>query len=91
MEVVLTRHAREMAARRQIDEALIRRVAQQPDQRLPGVEGAVVLQSRFADPHTGKTMLVRLVAEQAPGKIRILTVYKTSRVEKYWKREGAKP
>lgn len=48
-------------------------------------------QSRYQDPHAGKTMLLGLVAEETPGRIRILTVYKTSRVEKYWKPEGAKP
>ena len=91
MEVVLTRHAREMAARRQIDEILIRKVARHPEQRVRGVEGAVVLQSRFVDEQAGKTMLLRLVAEESPGRVRILTVYKTSRVEKYWKLQGGKP
>jgi hypothetical protein len=66
MEIVLTRHAREMGARRQIAETLIRKVARQPEQRVEGAEGAVVLQSRFADAQTGKSMLLRLVAEESP-------------------------
>ncbi|MGH9779162.1 MAG: DUF4258 domain-containing protein [Candidatus Acidiferrales bacterium] len=91
MEVVLTRHAREMAGRRQIDETLIREVARQPEQRVEGAEGAVVLQSRFTDAQTGKGMLLRLVAEERQGRVRILTVYKTSRIEKYWRRQGGRP
>jgi len=90
VSVVLTRHARDAAARRHIDEAIIRQVAAQPGQCLPGPAGCVVLQGKFFDSARGKTMLLRIIARETPEEIRVLTVYKTSRIDKYWKAEGEK-
>lgn len=88
VRLVLTQHAREAAARRHIDEDLIRRVAERPRQRLPRPAGGLVLQEKFFDAKLGKTMLLRIIAHETPEELRILTVYKTSRIEKYWKPEG---
>jgi hypothetical protein len=82
MDFVLTDHAEEEARRRQIPPEWIESTMAQPEQVVPGLNGRKVFQSRIvAD---GKTYLVRLVVEDWHQPPIIVTVYRTSKVEKYW-------
>ena len=60
-----------------------------PHQRVEGHSGRWIYQSRIQDLNeTGETLL-RVVVEEAEGKILILTIYSTSQVDRYW--QGATP
>lgn len=82
MAIVLTSHARRQARRRGIDEMTVRSVAESPEQVLARPGGREVRQSRvrFAEGE----YLVRLVMERSAGVDLVITVYRTSKLDKYW-------
>jgi hypothetical protein len=82
MDFVLTDHAEEEARRRQIPPGWIESTMVRPEQVVPGLNGRKVFQSRIIS--DGKTYLVRLVVEDWRQPPVIVTVYRTSKVEKYW-------
>ena len=82
MDFVLTDHAKEESQRRQIPLKWIESTMAQPEQVISGTNRRKVFQSRIvAD---GKTYLVRLVVEDWHRPPVIVTVYRTSKIEKYW-------
>jgi uncharacterized phage-associated protein len=82
MDFVLTEHARVEAQRRQIPLAWIESTMAQPEQVMSSVNQRKVFQSRVvAD---GKQYLVRLVVEDWRQPPVVVTVYRTSKIEKYW-------
>ena len=83
MEYVLTAHAIEEMARRQIDPAWVERVMTGPEQRLPGAGNRVILQTRIET--AGKVFLVRCVVEDWRDPPIVVTVYRTTRIAKYWR------
>ena len=83
MQFVLSEHARQELQRRQIPESAVSDIVQNPEQIIPERHGRVVYQSKAR--FDGKLYLVRVIAE--PGSVlRIVTVYRTTRIEKYWRR-----
>ncbi|MFA6108891.1 MAG: hypothetical protein WDA75_08980 [Candidatus Latescibacterota bacterium] len=70
-------------ARRGLPEDLVRAVAEQPEQRVPGHGGLVCCQSRVS--WEGRTYLVRIVLDVRTEPPRVVTVYRTSKVTKYWR------
>jgi len=83
MEYVLTTHAREEMVRRQIDPVWVERVMKAPEQRLPGAGNRAILQSRIDT--EGKTFLVRCVVEDWRSPQIVVTVYRTTKIAKYWR------
>jgi hypothetical protein len=82
MSFALTEHAKAEAARRQISPQWIAAVMSNPEQVILSANRRKVFQSRcVAD---GKTYLVRLVVEDWHQPPVIVTVYRTSKIEKYW-------
>lgn len=82
MNFVLSDHARQEAIRRQIPIEWIESTMAMPEQVTEGANQRKVFQSRIvAD---GKTYLVRLVVEDWHQPPVIVTVYRTSKIEKYW-------
>lgn len=81
----LSRHAEWEAARRQLPLALIEGVLSSPGQRVADDAGTGnwVYQSqlRFED---GKIYLLRVVVAEEHIPPVVVTVYKTSKIEKYW-------
>ena len=82
MDFVLTDHARKEAQRRQIPLEWIESILRQPEQVAPGTGRRKVLQSRVIA--EGKTYLVRLIVEDWQNPPVVVTVYRTSKIEKYW-------
>ncbi len=83
MNFVLTDHARSEAQRRQIPLEWIESTMMQPEQVSSGTNNRKVYQSRIvAD---GKTYLVRLIVEDGHQPPVVVTVYRTSKLEKYWR------
>lgn len=82
-EIIWTRHAevrqREWEKKLGITKTEIESVLQNPDQVLPGDLNVQVAQSKT------RGGLLRVLFFQAQGGRKIITVYWTSKVEKYWK------
>lgn len=84
LEVVIKSHASFEAERRNIQEEFIRDVVKNPQQKLPSKKGRVIVQNRYYDKLENKDMLIRVVGIETSKKFEVITVYKTSRINKYW-------
>ncbi|MGI8566368.1 MAG: DUF4258 domain-containing protein [Pyrinomonadaceae bacterium] len=84
MNYELSQHAQDEALRRQIPRALIDAVMQSPQQIVDAYEGKSAYQSQL-DFGAGKIYLLRLIVDDAVEPARIVTVYRTSRIAKYWR------
>jgi hypothetical protein len=73
--------------RREIPEEAVRRVALSPEQGVSSRRGREIRPSRMDDPARGRTMLLRVVAEEREESLPVVTAYATSKVEKYWQHE----
>ena len=84
-EYDITDHARTEMERRNISEAEIAQVLLSPQQMVTVREGRVVYQSRqqFGDPP--RTMLLRIFVDVDRRPAAVVTSYRTSRVENYWR------
>jgi hypothetical protein len=82
MNIRFTEHAVEECERRGIPIAIVQTVTESPQQIVPNIEGRQAYQSQivFGD----KTYLVRVIVEQADEELVVVTVYRTSKIEKYW-------
>jgi hypothetical protein len=80
----LTEHARAEALRRGISEELVLQVARTPEQRIAARSGREIRQSRVLDAASGKLQLVRVVVEVSAGEESIVTVYRSTKIGKYW-------
>jgi hypothetical protein len=69
--------------RRQIPLAVLHEVLDHPEQVLPVREGKRAYQSRV-EFGCGTIMLVRAVVDDRVNPALVVTVYRTSRVDKYW-------
>ena len=87
-EVIISDHARFEMERRQIEASMAQEVALEPQQVIEVGKGRRVHQSRYHDPVEAKEMLLRLVIEPGEKGLRVVTAYKTSRIDKYWRREA---
>jgi hypothetical protein len=85
MTAVLTRHARLEMVRRGIAEDVVMEILAKPEQVVPEREGLVAYQSRMATEDKG-VMLVRVIVEDRLTPRRVITVYRTSKIDKYWRR-----
>ena len=82
--IALSKHAREQAARRGLSEEIVLAVARAPEQRLVVRPGRELRHSRVAMSTGGTLYLVRVVADAGPTDEMVVTVYRTSKIEKYW-------
>lgn len=87
-DFVITPHARAEAQRRQLKEEIIRQVLSQPEQRLQVRTGREVFQSRIQMGAAGHLYLVRVFVDVDRWPPEVVTVYRTSRVDKYWRTEA---
>ena len=84
MEVVIKGHAGFEAERRDISEKLIKFVVKNPQQKLPSKKGRVIVQNKYYDEVEKKEMLIRIIGLETSEKFNVVTVYKTSKISKYW-------
>lgn len=81
----LTDHAREEMARRQISEQDVNEVVRAPEQRDSIREGREVFQARRESGEPLKTYLLRVFVDTDCDPPVVVTVYRTSKVAKYWR------
>ncbi len=85
MKIIITKHADFEAERRGIKEELIKAVVENPQQKASSKKGRVIVQSKYYDEEINKEMLLRVVGIETQDKFEVVTVYKTSKISKYWK------
>jgi hypothetical protein len=82
---VLTPHASTELRRRGLDEAIVRQVLAAPQQRRIARDGRDVLRSRLEI--GGKQYLIRVFVDVDRSPAEVVTVYRTSKIAKYWSGE----
>jgi hypothetical protein len=80
---LVTSHAAFEMRRRGIEEGAVRRILAAPEQRHTVRAGRDVLQSRIA--FAGKMYLLRVFVDIDRDPAEVVTVYRTSRIAKYWR------
>jgi hypothetical protein len=85
-DYTISPHAEFEMHRRGLDEATIRRILERPEQRETVRPGREVLQSRIE--LKGRIYLVRVFVDIDRVPPEVVTAYRTSRIEKYWRDEA---
>ncbi|MBN2251826.1 MAG: DUF4258 domain-containing protein [Candidatus Altiarchaeota archaeon] len=85
MEVVLLYHLKSQARERGIDIKLIEETLFRPGQVIPDLQGLKVAHKRYFDGDKNKEYLIRVVYREEEGLRIGITVYKTSKIKKYWR------
>lgn len=83
-EYVITPHAVFEMRRRRISEETVRDVMNAPEQRLPVRPGREVFQSKTLRERDAAAALVRVFVDVDRRPAEVVTVYRTSKVAKYW-------
>ena len=82
MSARLSQHAQEELQRRGIPRHMAERVLAAPEQKVPGHGGLSCYQSRVSI--GGKPYLLRVIVDEAKRPPVAVTVYRTSKIAKYW-------
>jgi Domain of unknown function (DUF4258) len=83
-EYVITPHARFEMSRRGLSDDMVRRILSTPEQQLDVRPGRVVVLSRESMSAPGKVYLIRVVVNFDRQPAEEVTVYRTSKISKYW-------
>lgn len=80
----LTSHAVDEVSRRGLTTEQVEKVLADPQQIVPATNGRKAYQSKIklAD---GRIMLVRAIVEETDDGLVVVTVYRTSKITKYWR------
>ncbi len=84
MTFEISRHAREEMERRAIPLNIVETVLRNPQQIVDEYGNKKAFQS-IMDIGIGKDYLVRVIVNDTLDPARVITVYKTSKVKKYWR------
>ena len=85
-DYTISPHAEFVMHRRGLDEETIRRILERPEQRRMVRPGREMLQSRLE--LEGRIYLVRVFVDSDRVPPEVVTAYRTSKVEKYWRDEA---
>jgi hypothetical protein len=58
-----------------------------PQQTVASKRSRVIFQSKCHDRIENKEMLLRVIVEPEGGVLKVISVYRTSKIDKYWIRE----
>ena len=83
--MILSNHAKKQLRERNISEELVRKALSVPDEIIPTNEGRKVIHFHIQEDE--KVYLLRIIAEQTGSDWLVITVYKTSKIDKYWRGE----
>jgi hypothetical protein len=86
-EVRISKHAQAQMDERGIPEKMVLEILEQPDQTIPEDEGKLIHQSIKYFREEDKDFLVRVFVNIVKQPNLVITVYRTSKIEKYWKNE----
>jgi hypothetical protein len=77
-------HALVQMKRRQIARELVEETVRHPNQKVIGFGDKSIYQSRITD-LGGKEYLIRVVVYEKSGIPHVVTVYRTTKIKKYWR------
>lgn len=80
-----TTHAEASLREREIERREVERALDAPDRRIASHGGRTVLVRRYDDPILGQPMALCIFVEEQAGETVVVTVYKSSKLEKYLK------
>ena len=80
-----TQHAIENLANRAIDPDMADAVVRRAKLEVPDSPGRRILMGRYHDGALNQEMLLRIVVEELPEELVVVTVYKTSQIRRYLK------
>jgi hypothetical protein len=80
---VFSKHVLEELLERKILRESVERVLKSPQQKVPEVENVVCYQSRVD--MNGKEYLLRVMVNETIAPAKVVTVYRTSKITKYWR------
>jgi hypothetical protein len=83
MVIRWTRHALEALAEREVDREEVERALRGPTPTIPGLGNRTVHLRKYHDRALDQEMLLCVVTEEQADEIVIVTIYKTSKIEKY--------
>jgi hypothetical protein len=84
--ILLSDHAREELGRRGLDPAMVLAVAAKPEQTEVVRGEREVRQSQVRFPPHEDLYLVRVITDRLPDQDLVVTAYRTSKIEKYWRK-----
>lgn len=84
MNYQLSLHAREQVEQREILLSFLESVLESPQQIIVQSDGTKAYQSQL-DWGAGKVYLLRIVVRDDVDPLLVVTVYKTSKIKKYWR------
>ena len=84
-KIVFSDHARFQMQRRGISENDVRGIIHNPGQTEEVRPGRVVFQAQLMKGEPAKKFLVRVFIDVGEASLEVVTVYLTSRIEKYWR------
>jgi len=87
MKIIYSRHAEEQLKERNISKNSVSRVLAMPDQVLAGRKGRKIAQAIVIA--EGVEFLLRVVYEEKEDTAEVVTVYRTSKIKKYWRNGDA--
>ena len=85
MEIKYTEHAIANLEERKIEKDVVEELLRHPQQVIKGKGDMGVAQSIFQ--RAGKDFLLRVVYKREGEIIKVITTYRTSKIEKYWEGE----
>jgi hypothetical protein len=87
MKIIYSRHAEEQLKERKLSKNLVSRILAKPDQVLAGQKGRRIAQAIVGE--EGVEFLVRVVYEEEGDITEVVTVYRTTKIKKYWRNSNA--
>jgi len=87
MKIIFSEHALFEIEFRKIKKEDIEHLIKNPMQKMPAKKNRIIMQSRYYDNKENKEMLLRVIGEESENEFHVVTVYKSSKIEKYWKED----
>lgn len=84
MKFQFSKHVLEELEKRKIPQKLVDQTLNAPEQKVPEVDGITCYQSRVEI--SGKTYLLRVMVNETLNPAVVVTMYRTSKVSKYWRK-----
>jgi len=84
-DLVFTEHALKEMARREISEEQVRKVLAAPEQMELVRSGRAVYQAKLDMGEPSMTYVLRVFVDIDRNPAQVVTVYRTSKIEKYWR------
>ena len=84
MEIIFSKHALFEMKRRQITKKIVKDILKNPHQKISSKTGRIIIQGKYIDKNLKKEMLLRIIGKEKGNIFSVITLYKTSKIEKYW-------